>query len=337
MYGTFTHPHMAHHGVPVGLRTGAGTLLAPPGSLIHYVRSTGPLDFDPPELTGRIFSTINAAAAQCRSGAGDIILCLPGHTENVSSANYLSSLVKGTRIVGLGNGTSRPTLHWNTALATILVAVADVSFENMILNLAGDPTATAALTTAAAMTFSAAGCSIRNCNINTGVDVDQIITLGIVTTTGADNFTFDSNFCWNGRFTSGAYVAGAAAEITAAGTFLRLVGADFCKVTNNYIAASLATDTDGVIETLTTASTNMLITDNFLWANGSGNTCALDMGAAVACSGFMDRNLMYVDTNATAETVVWTRNAANLMALGNDNYLINDKNERGLVIGTASA
>lgn len=262
-----------------------------------------------------------------RQNYGDIIYVLPGHSENVSAADMgsLMGSAKGFSIIGIGRGTERPKLIWTAAAATLLLDTDNVEIANMQLFLAGATDSTTALTVAAAITVSGAGCRLINNFIQFGVDADQIVTLGIVTTATADDLVFAGNFC------EGAV----AAEITATGTFLRLVGADRAIIVNNVIMGALATDADGLIETLTTASTGIVIQDNYVYARGAGNTCAIDMGANLACTGVMRRNLLVVDADATAETVVWTRHANNNMALL-DNFLVNDNNERGLVIGTAS-
>lgn len=77
-------------------------------------------------------STIDAAIGLCRANKGDRIYVLPGHAENVSAAGYIAADVAGIRIIGLGRGSSRPTLSWTAAAATITVTAAGISFENFI-------------------------------------------------------------------------------------------------------------------------------------------------------------------------------------------------------------
>jgi len=310
-----------------------GYLLVPTGGLVAYVHNSGAAALDrlPPGMidgSAGFFTSVNAALATFagRSNRGDTVICLPGHTETISGADGWSNIVAGVRILGVGHGNDRPTFHWSAATSNLAIDVANVCIENCILNWAGDPSLTTAVTVAAAITVSAAGFRLARCRINTGVDADQILTVGLLTTAAADDMVVEHNKFWN---------SAATAEISATGTVIRLIGADRAIIRNNYIQGALATDTDGLIETLTTASTQLEIVDNFLYANGGGNTCAIDFGANLACTGRLERNLMAVDADATAETVVFTRHATNNMALL-DNFLVNDNNERGLVIGTAS-
>lgn len=337
MYGTFFHPHLQFQGVNVGLRTQFGALIAPPGANVHYVRSTGAADYDPPELTGRLHTTLNSALGQCRSGRCDYVYLLPGHTETISTADQMSSLVAGTQIVGVGYGDSRPVLNWTASGSTFLLDVDGVTIQNCILHLAGSPGASTALTVAAPITVSGAGCAIIGCKINTGVDANQLITVGITVSAGGNFFNFSGNYCsnWSTQTTASAAEA-PAAVIGNTGTFLRLTGADGCVVSDNFLCAALTTVTDGVIEATTTASTNVAIFNNYIKANGALDTCAVDFGTQLAHTGYMRDNLMQVPVDATAETVVYTRHADVEIALL-DNFLVNNKGERGLVIGTASA
>lgn len=325
MLGTPFYPAVPRVALPGGADFGPFAVLPTGGQVAAYVRSTGPQSGDDPALVNNLVSTLNAGLARCRSGRGDYVIVLPGHTENISAADQMSSLVAGTRIIGYGQGTARPTFTWTAAGSTFLFDVANVSIENCRLFLAGPHSASTALTVAAPITVSAAGCAIRGCQIFFGFDADQIVTVGITTTAAADDFVFENNQC----------IGEVAAEITAAGTFLRLVGADRAIIRGNYIAGALATDTDGLIETLTTLSSNIVVEDNFIYANGAGNTCAIDFGADLVNTGSIQRNLLVVDADGTAGSVVLTQHANSNLALL-DNFLVNNNGERGLVIGTAS-
>lgn len=311
-----------------------GLLIVPAGREVFYVHSSGaPAGHE--HMSDRFFTSVASALSSVRSGGGADILVLSGHTESIDAADAWSGLGTKTNVRVICQ--QNCTFNWTADAATLLMDAAGFEIQNAILNLAGSPADTAALTVAAAITVSARHCAIRNCIINTGVDANQIITVGITVAAGGDFFTFEDNYCWNGILTAaGAFTSGAAAEITAAGTFLRLTGADGARIRNNTIIASLATDTDGCIETKTTLSEGLVIEDNYIYANGSGNTCAVDFGQDLACTGALRRNLMVVDADGTAETVVFTRhNNCNVALL--DNFLVNNNNERGLVIGTASA
>lgn len=274
-----------------------------------------------------LFGT-NGALARLNgtTNRGHVIFTLPGHAESVSAADAASATGAASTfaVVGLGRGTARPAFTWTAAAATWAIDTANVNFDNLQLNLAGPHAAGTAITVASALPVTAAGFGMRKCDVRCGFDVDQILTVGIYIQ-APDAIIEDNRF-----------IGLAAAEITAAGTLIRLDAAHRTIIQRNWIEAALATDTDGLIETLDNASLSLDINNNFLYANGSGNTCAVDFGAALACTGRLQNNLMVVDADGTAQTVVFTRHATANMAL-QDNNLVNDNNERGLVIGTASA
>ena len=81
----------------------------------------------------RYFATIDAAVSACTASAGDIILVAPGHTEALSDATSLNLDVAGISIIGLGNGSNRPTITLDTATtATIPASAANITIKNMI-------------------------------------------------------------------------------------------------------------------------------------------------------------------------------------------------------------
>lgn len=79
------------------------------------------------------FSTLDYAIGMCVAGRGDIIMLMPGYTDTVSSATSIVADVAGIAIVGLGSGTARPTITFNTATsAAIPVSGANIVFKNII-------------------------------------------------------------------------------------------------------------------------------------------------------------------------------------------------------------
>jgi hypothetical protein len=110
------------------------------------------------------------------------------------------------------------------------------------LFLAGPHAAGTAVTVAAPITVSAAGCEISDCRIFWGFDADQIVTIGITTTAAADDFQFHRNYCR----------AETAAVPTT--TFMRLVGADYMRMHDTLIMGPGSTTTLGPVQFLTTAS-----------------------------------------------------------------------------------
>lgn len=269
------------------------------------------------------FATLNAALAKCQANRGDVVRILPGHVETISSADQMSNLVAGVTIEGIvTGGKNLPVLRWTAAAATFLLDVAGVTLRNLWLQMAGDPSGSTALTVAAPITVSAARCAIEGCLIQVGVDADQLVTDAITTTAAADDFVV--NDC--------EIYGAAAAEVT---TVLKLVGADRLRLTRCKITAASATDTAGIVVFATTASTDILISDVVIHANGAGNKTCIDMSAALANTGTIDYVLCRNMTDANTEWILTTGAGCDVQ-LGNNVYGVNNSNERGKQIGTAS-
>lgn len=124
----------------------------------------------------RPFATIDYAIGRCTAGRGDIIYVKSGHTETISSATALVADVANVAVIGLGTGTSRPTLTFDTTnAATINVSAANFTFKNILFigNF---------LSIASAITVGAAPwCTIEDCEFK---DTSAILGfLSAVTTT----------------------------------------------------------------------------------------------------------------------------------------------------------
>ncbi len=276
------------------------------------------------DLKKRTFLTVNAAFNACEATRGDKIFVAEGYTEVIHIANQWSNVKAGVRVIGCGTGTSRPKFTWDATAATLLLTAANVTIENCQFELAGDPAASVALTTALGISITGVGCKLLGNHFQVGVDADQIITLGVLV--NATKVEIGMN----------TFIGATAAEITAAGTVLRLTAADQVSIHDNYFSAALATDTDGLIETLTTASIDISVVNNYWYSNGSGSTCGMDFGQSLACTGFIDWNQITVDADGTAQTVAFTVSATNNLTLGQNNFFVSNNNERGLIIGTAT-
>lgn len=108
------------------------------------------------------FNSILYALAQCVASRGDVIVCMPGHTEAISSASSLAISVAGVSILSLGSGSSRATFTYGTAAtATIAVSAANVSFINCLFK-ANFLDVASAFTLTTAADFAAINCEFRD-------------------------------------------------------------------------------------------------------------------------------------------------------------------------------
>lgn len=253
-----------------------GASVYPFGGQVFYVGTPLPSGPIPTWMANRLFASVDTALEQCVSGRGDTILVLPGTAITISSADQWSELAAtDVSVVGLGSGTNRPTITWTAATATVLFDVANFRLKNFQLFLAGPHAAGSALTVAAPITVSAAGCEISDCDIYWGFDADQIVAIGITTTAAADNFHFNRNFC---------YAETAAVPTT---TFLRIVGADFIEIDDTYIIGPGSTTAIGPVQMLTTASLKACITNSQFQNTLAASTIAFTTMAG--CTGIVDK------------------------------------------------
>jgi len=83
--------------------------------------------------------SIDWAIGRCTANNGDLIVVMPGHAENVTTAAAITFDVAGVKLIGIGEGAARPTLTFNSAdnSAYVLVSAASVGIFN-ILGVCGD-------------------------------------------------------------------------------------------------------------------------------------------------------------------------------------------------------
>lgn len=149
------------------------------------------------------FSTLQKAIDTATADRGDIIFVKPGHAETITSATTLLFNKAGVAIVGLGEGTKRPTLTFTTAnTATIPVSAANMALTNFkfvgnFLSIAS------AITVGAAPNFTVQNCDFSDTSAVLGflsavtttvsVNADQLSVIGnrvvsIATTNAAAAF-----------------------------------------------------------------------------------------------------------------------------------------------------
>lgn len=267
----------------------------------------------------KCFATLQACLTALynygRSNKGDVVRVLQGHTESISSADYFSgqSTLAGVAIVGEGTGTARPAFTWTAAASTWLMDTANMEISNCQLFLAGAHAAGSALTVAAPITVSGAGCRIIGNSIYWGYDADQIVGTGIIWT-GTD-----------GTFAYNRAIALVAAQPTE--TLLRLTAADRINIVGNYIFGPTAGTTVGVIKGLTTASANVNIQDNYLHNILASSTIACSLLAA--STGELRNNMCSVESGIlpfTASIGRW-----------HQNYCVDAEGLAGALVGTAAS
>lgn len=308
--------NLPNYGLQAGMATPYGVLL-PPAQQVLYVRSTGVQQGDNRDIAERLHSTLAAALAKCRAGYADTVICLPGHSESVTDATMLTNLVAGTKIIGVGNGSNRPTFRWTATAAQWAISVNDVVFANLNLQLEGANGVVKAI--------AATGddvCFYSN-DILVGSGASNKATIAIEVGTGAsggNRFVFDSN-------TVRGVVAGAVTN----GLLVSSAASDVRIVNNEMLFAS--TTTNGNIN-VQAAALGLRILNNFL-ENTVASSVACIVLSNAASDGIVAYNSIAVKSTGivTSGTTGITVGASSLVTFY-QNYVANDPRTSGLLLPT---
>lgn len=127
----------------------------------------------------RPFATIAYAAASTLVGSGDVVVVMPGHAETVDAAGDITMSRAGVTFLGLGQGSSRPTVTFATdTAATWLITAANVKVKNILV------TASGTIDVVNAITVSAADAVLEGVEIREPASTTQFVD-PIIITTGA--------------------------------------------------------------------------------------------------------------------------------------------------------
>lgn len=231
----------------VGLRTNYATLLPPGSKVAAYVGAIQDDSLDAYSASTLLVPTLQAGLGRCRSGKGDVVIVLPGHTETVSTADFFTNLVAGTQIIGAAakNSSLMPTFTFSAIASTFLLDVADVGVTGLKFNSNIDAVANF-------ITTSAAGCKILDCVFDAGTSSALDVANPIIVNAGSDNlevagnriFSVSTAVATNGVLVSGACtgvsihdndfdlsISGATAGLIEIGAFAVAEG----RIANNYL------------------------------------------------------------------------------------------------------
>ena len=76
-------------------------------------------------------STIDGAIGKCVANRGDIIMVMPGHAETLDGASAIDLDVAGVALIGLGHGSLRPVLTYDTSTDTVAIGADNCSIINI--------------------------------------------------------------------------------------------------------------------------------------------------------------------------------------------------------------
>lgn len=294
------------------------------GGNVYQVRSAGSLSGERPGLQGRLYSSIQSAGAQCRANSGDVVLCLEGHVETVTGANWLSGLPAGVTIIGQGFGTSQARMDFTAAGSNLGSSGGNLALANTVI--AGfnmNLNATAATIVTAPVTVTAADCALIGNRMTFSTSATQQATIPVTLPAGANRFIFARNtfYASDGTFatnpTQGVLVSGAISGL--------YFGYNKCVMACNTTGA-------GVLQ-FTAAATDSLIEWNSFTQNKAASTVGLVGFAGV--TGIVRYNDVAIQAATGGATAIgtigsWVMNQNFGVALGGAGHT-------GVSIGTGSS
>lgn len=299
-----------------GLRTPFGISLPPGGRVAAYLRSTGSQSGDDITIGNNLVTTLASACARVRSGMGDTIIVLPGHTETVT-ATHLSSLVADTRIIGVGTGTNMPVFNFSATDSQWAVSVANTYFENLKFNMSANGVVKG-------FNITGSDCWINGCTFIVASGATAKATIVLEVNTGGDRFRLSNN-----------RVYGTATHNVTNG-FLMTAAVTDCEFINNRMIAS-ATAGNGLIN-FVGASLNNLVVGNIIYNTHTSSTTGIAVADA-ASDGIAVRNYFgaKVGTGTAPAVTGLVFAGANSLWVCDENYSTPTKNTSGLLTPAADS
>ena len=203
------------------------------------------------------FATIDYAVGRCTAGRGDTIMVMPGHAETVSAAGDIVLDVEGISVIGLGSGTNRPTITFDTA------ATADIDINAENITVANIIFSANFADIAAAIDVNASAFTMQNCHFKAtailknfkiciqpaAVNWMELVENTALLLDAADTHWVNLSAGGDGHIISGNLLHGnwGTAAIGGAGAVTR------CTITDNRIF-NIATDADSCINMAATAT-----------------------------------------------------------------------------------
>jgi hypothetical protein len=185
----------------------------------------------------KLFTTLEEANENAVAARGDIIFMAPNHAETVASAAAINLDKTGVSVVGLGNGSARPTFTFSATTSTITMTAANVKLTGIVIVPSID-------SVVSPIVVSAADCII-DAEVQDASDTVECVN-AILTTADADRL--DINLKYIGDIGGDACV-----------NAVRLVGVDTARINVDFYGVA----STSIVEFHTTACHNVVVSGNF--------------------------------------------------------------------------
>ena len=259
----------------LAIGTPFGLLTSPCSRVAAYVLSGGIWDGAPSEIRNALVTTLDAGLAKCRAGYQDIVYALPGHAENVTATTcILANQVAGAQVIGLGNGSYRPTFTFTATASQWNVTVSNMRFSNLAFVAAANGITKAIL-------FTGTDNTMDNCDFLCATSAALYALIPVEVAAAAHRTTIARNVFR----TTGA--TGAITEV------INVAGAsDLTKIIQNEFLVANATSL--VINVAAAVATNLVIANNQIAVTAATAAAVgvIILGAA-AMTGYVCSNYIY--------------------------------------------
>lgn len=258
------------------------------------------------------FSTLDYAIGRCTAGRGDTIMIMPGHSETITGVGGITADISGIRIIGLGQGNSRPRFLMDGAdTVTFAISAANVYIENCVFAAGHADVVTC-------FNVTAKYACIVNCEfINNVVDENFLTEIKATSTT-------DNN-------ADGLTVVGCKAFTVDANAveFIELnADLDALTVKHNYVCKDAATGGKFILQATGKDITNCDVTDNRHVCGNTSGDIFID-NDTTANSGVVARNL--VGHHDTASVIIVDADGVRQF----ENYSVGSDTESGVLMPAA--
>lgn len=225
-------------------------------------------------------ATIDQGIGACTASKGDIVVVMPGHAENLTTAD-IDLDVAGVRVFGLGEGRNRPVITYSGTTDTTKfdISAANCGVFNIVFNLDSNDGVDSA------MTINGVNAEVGFCEFYSGStgQADTFITVGVADA-DADRAYIHDNII---RSTT----AGAVSAILFAKDH------DGLRIINNQIYGDFS-DAGISGPTAGDACTNLLIQGNVI-TNVNAGDWAIEL-VGTSATGVIANNVLSTDARATA-------------------------------------
>lgn len=292
------------------IQTQYGIILPPGAQVAAYVRSTGAQSQDTAFTATNLVATLAAGLAHVRSGLGDYVVCLPGHAENIADATTISNAIQaGTRIIGVGSGTLRPTFTFTTTAASIAVSVNNVTIAGCLFLLDG--------INAVVNAFNITGSDFQFFGNEVEVSTAaKAPTVGFTVSAAAARCVVTNNV-FRGLSTS------------VAGTLFTVVGAnDSFRCSDNEFSCAVTAATGHIA--IAGAATNLKIFRNMMYNTAAASTACISVANAASDGHIADNDMCVLNNGtASAQGIVFTGAGSTIKC--NENFCSDEPRLSGLL------